>query len=291
MSLVRGAITPVLPPGETLFFEYNPTEFSTSKEVTWAEIGIPGMDFPLQQFVRGNLKTLDLDVYLNRDFYDTTHDVRGSIEAFERLVEKTAKLDAPPVCIFHWGKFDFVCVVGSLTIKYTMFDTDGEPIEATLSLALRQYKEKKQSFKLPPETAAQPLARKRAEPVFSGDLGSGSVLAHPDEGGPPEAEDLVERGETTTHVVEEGETYQSIAAEEYGDPNLWRVIEFANRGRSMADNIRAIASGERFIIPDIENAAGILEKTTGFPPEIRESLRFGRRGFSQAEHLIAAVNR
>ncbi len=291
MSLIRGSLTPVLPPGDTIFFEYNPTEFATTKEVTWAEIGIPGLDFPLQQFVRGNLKTLDLDVYLNRDFYDSRHDVRASVEAFERLVEKTQELAAPPVCIFHWGRFDFVCVVGSVTVRYTMFDPDGEPVEATLSLGLRQYKEKKQSFKLPPQTAAQPLARKRAEPVFSRELGSGSVLAHPDEGGPAGAARLVEQGQTKTHVVEKGESFQSIASKEYGDPNLWRVIEFANRGRRLVDNFRALSSGERFVIPDIENAAAILEQTTNFPPEVRESLKFGRRGFSQVEHLIAAVKR
>ncbi len=55
---MRGSITPVIPRGETIWFEYNPPEFETAKDVNWAEIGVPGSDFPLQQFVRGGLQTL-----------------------------------------------------------------------------------------------------------------------------------------------------------------------------------------------------------------------------------------
>lgn len=287
MSRSRGSLTPVMPAGDTLRFEYNPTEFSTSKGAEWAEIGIPGLDFPLQQFVRGGLKTLDLDVYLNRDFYDSRHDVRAAIESFERLVEKTADTAAPPVCIFEWGPFSFTCVVGTLGVKYTMFDPYGEPIEATLSLALRQYREKKQSFKLPP----QPVSRKKGDPVFSGSLGSGSALAHPDEKGPASAKGLVEKGQAKTHTAQKGESNQSISSKHYGVPDLWRAVEFANRGRRLADNMRSIGSGERYIIPDLENAAEIMERTTGFPPEVRQSLGTGRQGITQVDRLVSAVRR
>ena len=32
--------------------QYNPTEFTLDKQVTLAEVGIPGLDSPLQQYVR-----------------------------------------------------------------------------------------------------------------------------------------------------------------------------------------------------------------------------------------------
>ncbi len=292
MSVVKGSITPVDPEGNPIFFEYNPSGFEVTKEAGWAEIGIPGLDFPLQQFVRGNLKTLSVEVYLNRDFYARAHDVRESVSALEELVESTAKTGAPPICVFQWGRFDFVCVVGSISVRYTMFDQAGDPTEATVALTLRRYVEKDVSFRLPRREVALPLPREVQRPAFEGwQKGSGSIFSPPDERTLTGAQGLVEEGETRTHLTEEGDTYQGIATKHYGDPSLWRVIEFANRGRSLVDNLRVIRPGERFIIPGIENALGILEGVTNFPPEVRESLRFGRTRVTEAETLFRAVAR
>lgn len=292
MSLVKGSITPIDPEGSPIVFEYNPSQLEVGKEAGWAEIGIPGLDFPLQQFVRGNLKTLSVEVYLNRDFYARAHDVRESIQALEDLAESTSKTGAPPICVFQWGRFDFVCVVGSVSVRYTMFDEAGDPVEATVALTLRRYIEKDVSFRLPRREVELPLPREVQRPAFEGwQKGSGSIFSPPEERTLTGAEALVEEGETRTHVTEQGETYQNIATKHYGDPSLWRVIEFANRGRSLADNLRAIRSGERFIIPDVENALAILEGVTNFPPEVRESLRFGRTRVTEAETLFKAVAR
>ena len=292
MSLVKGSITPVDPEGDPIYFEYNPSEFEVSKEVSWAEIGVPGLDYPLQQFVRGQLKTLSLEVYLNRDHYDRSFDVRDAVGQLEALIESTEKTGAPPVCIFHWGRFDFVCVVGSVAVRYTMFDNAGDAVEATVRLALRRYIEKDVSFRLPRREVELPLPRQVQKPVFEGwQKGSGSVFSRPEEGTITGAQELVEQGETKTHVVKEGENYQSMASKHYGDPSLWRTIEFANRGRKMVDNVRDIRSGKRFLIPDAENALGILEGTTNFPPEVRESLKFGRTRVTETETLFKAVRR
>ena len=292
MSLVKGSITPVDPEGAAVVFEYNPSGFEVGKEAGWAEIGIPGLDFPLQQFVRGNLKTLSLEVYLNRDFYARAHDVRESISALEGLVESTSKTGAPPICVFQWGRFDFVCVVGSVSVRYTMFDQAGDPTEATVALTLRRYVEKDVSFRLPRREVALPLPREVQRPAFEGwQKGSGSIFSPPEERTLTSAQTLVEEGETRTHLTEEGDTYQGMATKHYGDPSLWRVIEFANRGRSLVDNLRVIRPGERFIIPGIENALTVLEGVTNFPPEVRESLRFGRTQVTEAETLFKAVAR
>lgn len=292
MSLVKGSITPIDPEGDPIFFEYNPAGFETAKEANWAEIGVPGLDFPLQQFVRGNLKTLSIEVYLNRDFYGKEHDVRGSVERLESLVESAEESKAPPICVFQWGRFDFVCVVGSVSVSYSMFDRGGDPIEATVSLSLRRYIEKDLSFLLPRQDVNLPLPREVQRPVFSGwAKGSGSVFSPVEEGTLTAAQKLAQEGQTRTHEAEEGESFQEMARKHYGEPSLWRVIEFANRGRRFADNFRAIRSGERFVIPDIENALSVMEGTTNFPPALRESLRFGRRRSSELENLLGAVRR
>src|SRR3990172_6678643 len=52
---------------ETIELQYNPTELSWDKGAQIAEIAIPGLDAPLQQFVRGQAEKLTLDL-----FFDTT---------------------------------------------------------------------------------------------------------------------------------------------------------------------------------------------------------------------------
>jgi hypothetical protein len=289
MSLVKGSITPIDPEGNSIFFEYNPSELEVSKEVNWAEIGVPGLDYPLQQFIRGQLKTLSLEIYLNQDHYDRSYDVRGAVERFESLVESTETTGAPPVCYFHWGRFNFICVIGSISTRYTMFDMSGEAVEATVRLSLRRYVEKNISFKPPRHEVALPLPRKAQRPAFEGwQKGSGSVFSPPEEKTITSADEFIEIGEVRIHIAKEGETFQSIATLHYGDPALWRAIEYANRNRQ-TDNIRVIRAGERLVIPDVENATTVTEALTNFPPETKEALRSGNTGNSQAETLFRAV--
>ncbi|MGB5059444.1 MAG: hypothetical protein WBO48_12150, partial [Candidatus Promineifilaceae bacterium] len=60
-------------PGERLTVSYNPTEITFNKGVQYAEIGIPGLDTPIQQFVRGQTETLTFDL-----FFDTTESGMGT---------------------------------------------------------------------------------------------------------------------------------------------------------------------------------------------------------------------
>ena len=52
---------------EMIEVQYNPTELSWDKGAQIAEISIPGLDAPLQQFVRGQAEKLTLEL-----FFDTT---------------------------------------------------------------------------------------------------------------------------------------------------------------------------------------------------------------------------
>lgn len=48
-------------------------------------------------------------------------------------------------------------------------------------------------------------------------------------------------------IVRQGETLSSIAAQEYGDPALWRVIAAANR----MDDPRQLVAGQRLTVPPL----------------------------------------
>ena len=49
------------PNPEPIPVQYNPTEFTFDKSAQIAEIPIPGLDAPLQQFVHGQAEKLTLD--------------------------------------------------------------------------------------------------------------------------------------------------------------------------------------------------------------------------------------
>jgi hypothetical protein len=264
---MRGSITPVIPRGETIWFEYNPPEFETAKDVNWAEIGVPGSDFPLQQFVRGGLRTLTIEVYFNADFYDGPWDVRESVRALESLAEKTEDTLAPPVCLFEWGAFQMPVVIGNVTTRYTMFDPGGAPIEATISLSLRAYREAPEVFVPPGEGPARKAKR---PPVHSGKNGSGSVFAPAEEDGLGAADALATAGNPTTEVVEQGESLQSISTEKYGTPKLWRALAAANKAM---EKVREVREGIELFVPDPRHPLGIIERVTGMPPESLAALR------------------
>jgi hypothetical protein len=153
---------------EDIPVQYNPTELSFDKQAKLAEIAIPGLDSPLQQFVRGETEKLTMDL-----FFDSTEDGMGndasSVTAQTDRVYQLLKIErsrhAPPTLVFMWNqKFpgsaigepvapgggnrdlvsqrreSFRCVLESVKQKYTLFSPLGVPLRATLTVVLREYK-------------------------------------------------------------------------------------------------------------------------------------------------------
>jgi len=265
---MKGSITPVIPKGAPIRFEYNPPELESSKDVTWAEIAIPGLDFPLQQFVRGGLRTLTVEVYLNSDNYDKVYDVREAVRKLEAFVEKTEDTLAPPVCLFEWGGLLATVVVGAVSTRYTMFDTDGAPIEASVGLTLRYLRE----ATVQPEPAVRQAEKKRTKrsPVYSGKNGSGSVVAPKEEDGVKAAQELAKKGIPKVYLTRKRDPLPAVSSREYGTPGLWRAIAIANKG---FDKVRDIREGVEALIPDPRFPLAIIERTSALPPDAIELLR------------------
>src|SRR3954466_2548589 len=94
------------PRTEDIPLQYNPTELSWDKGVQIAEIAIPGLDAPLQQFVRGQAEKLTLEL-----FFDTTDEggmgrhavsVIQHTDRIYQLVKIESESHAPPICTFIW---------------------------------------------------------------------------------------------------------------------------------------------------------------------------------------------
>src|SRR4051812_46772520 len=147
------------PRTEDIPLQYNPTELSWDKGVQIAEIAIPGLDAPLQQFVRGQAEKLTIEL-----FFDTTEKGTGyfatSVTTLTDKIFQLVRFDphhhAPPVVTFQWNhhipgdsldssmsgqrRNSFNGVIESIRQKFTLFSPEGIPLRATVNLVLREYR-------------------------------------------------------------------------------------------------------------------------------------------------------
>ena len=222
-------------------FQFNPTELSYDKGAQIAEIAIPGLDAPLQQFIRGQAEKLTLEL-----FFDSTDQGMGQqatsvtekTDLFYQLIKIEPKRHAPPICVFFWNeqfpgsslgkKADgnkqdqsstssnidygnqrrngFRCIVESVKQKFTLFSPEGVPLRATLTVSLREYK-----------TLDEQLAHLN--------------LTSPDR--------------THSHVLQSNETLSGVAAQFYQRPGDWRFIADSNA----IEDPRRLTAGTFLTIP------------------------------------------
>lgn len=200
---------------------FNPTKYSFTKSVGW---GIKegasgrGLNLPPLEFTGGEAATITLNL-----FFDTTatgEDVRTTHT--NKLwdlalinpdkIDQATKTGRPPRCMFEWGQaWSFEAVVTSITQTFTMFLEDGTPVRATVDLALKQ--------------ATDPGRFPAQNPT------SGGIAGH------------------KTHIVEQRETLDLIAAREYGQSKYWRQIADFN---GIVDPMR-VRPGTVLTLPPLED--------------------------------------
>jgi len=195
---------------------FNPPEYGLTKSNHFAQIAIPGLDAQLIQFVRGENRTLDVDL-----FFDTTEsrgssegapgqasqagepgsrsfaagtDVREVTDQLTKFMEIDPQTHTPPICLFGWGQGHVVrCVIESATQRFTRFLENGTPVRATLKLTLR-------------EVISAPISTQEDT-----ELSRQHPSAH-----------------SRTWLVRDGDTLWAIAGAEYGDSREWKRIASAN---------------------------------------------------------------
>src|SRR4029450_7321997 len=102
---------------------------------------IPGLGAPLLQFVNGNLRSLEMELFF--DTYDTPSaakkDVRAETDKLMHLMEIDSELHAPPVLKVSWASLQFTCVLVKATQKFIMFTDDGTPVRARLNVTFNEF--------------------------------------------------------------------------------------------------------------------------------------------------------
>lgn len=175
---------------KTITVMFNPKEYSLDKSNEFSNINIPGLESPLLQFVRGGLRTLTMDLFF--DTYEETEEDKKDVRNFTKKVTDLLKIDdklhAPPVIRFVWARFDFTAVVKQVNQKFTIFNKDGLPVRATLTVTFHEYR--------------TPFGNKEKKPESS--------------------------DRTKVYTLTQGDSLWQIAGDEYGDPTLWRHIAKKN---------------------------------------------------------------
>jgi len=150
MELAKATITPQ--DEAPIYVLFNPNQYSLDQANTLAEVGIPGLSAPILQYVRGNGRTLTMELFF--DTWEQQRDVREHTDKIYGLLDIRGPLHRPPVCVFTWGSFNFDCVAERVGGRFTLFLANGTPVRATLSVTFKEFVEVEVLVRRPPTESA-----------------------------------------------------------------------------------------------------------------------------------------
>ena len=204
-----------------LTFQYNPAEFSLSKDADWTNPGVKlERQWARPTYNRTNPAKIRMEILFDAFpelFGDVTGDVQKLINWTKPGPRDASGIERPPLLQFRWGASQAVLgmyfYLESVEAKYTLFRADGTPIRATCGISLVE--------------ATNPAHRQ-----------------NPTSGG---------RTGLESHILVEGETLHAVAWARFGDPTYWRAIAEFN---GIDDPLR-LTPGTRLLIPPRRAAAGL----------------------------------
>ena len=123
--------------GEQINVMFNPEKYSINKDNTFASQGIPGRRGPLLQFVQGNMRTLEMELFF--DTYEQRRDVRDETQKIVKLLDIDPNLHAPPVLFVAWASLQFRSVLARVNQEFNMFLDDGRPVRARLTVSFNEF--------------------------------------------------------------------------------------------------------------------------------------------------------
>jgi nucleoid-associated protein YgaU len=155
--------------GQVISVLFNPTEYHFDRANSYKATPVPGLGSPLVQFVNGEADTLSMDLFLD-DYTDPqgptssskkeSQPVMARLKAISGLLEIDRDLHAPPPVRFNWGPLEFTAVIEKLGRKVTMFQPDGTPARAVLSVSFKEYRTLREQMQQPRRESADKSKRR-----------------------------------------------------------------------------------------------------------------------------------
>jgi hypothetical protein len=136
MALTKARIT-IESSGKSFDVLFNPEEYSVNKDNNFASQAVPGLSSPLIQFVNGNLRTLEMELFF--DTTDARTDVRDQTSKVTDLLKIDSNLHAPPIIVVSWASLQFRCVLTRANQKFIRFIDDGTPVRARLTCSFSEF--------------------------------------------------------------------------------------------------------------------------------------------------------
>ena len=119
--------------------KFNPTSYQLQKANNFSEIGIPGLETPPIQYIRGGSERLSLDLLL--DTSDSLKNVREEyVDRLTGLMRINSELHAPPIVQFIWDTEIFQGVIDNMSVTYQLFNPQGVPMRAEVTMSLIAYR-------------------------------------------------------------------------------------------------------------------------------------------------------
>ena len=209
--------------GETIQALFNPTEFTITKGNDWKFDPIKGTSLPTGKFGGGKPREMQVNLLLDQSLPNGGMSVKEITDKLFKMMEVKGGTGAggadavPPLVTFQWGEMiPFKAACTSLTIAFQLFKPNGTPIRADVKLALTQAQAA--------TSASAGSKNKKTNPTTRSDGGLG------------------------VHVVQDGDSLQSIAHRTYGDPNRWRLIAEADG----VDNPLHLRRGTALSLPRLD---------------------------------------
>ena len=121
--------------GKVKEFLFNPESVSDSRSVSFNEISSPGSSYPRFQYIKGEARSLSLNLFLRDTKKGTVKDYLSFLEGF---LPTGSKFSKPPVLIFAMGSDVRECILTDLQRNYEMYDKNLNPTQVTVTLSLIQ---------------------------------------------------------------------------------------------------------------------------------------------------------
>jgi LysM repeat protein len=144
MALAKAKIT-VEATGTQFTVMFNPEEYTLNKDNNFASQAVPGLSGPLLQFVHGNMRTLEMELFF--DTFEAQTDVRAETNKIVQLLDINSELHAPPILRVAWASLQFRCVLARASQKFILFLPDGTPVRARLNVSFSEYIDPNQESK------------------------------------------------------------------------------------------------------------------------------------------------
>lgn len=144
-SLTKFTITPLTPPGSTSKFEamINPEGYTITSKIKYSSTKIPGQPGQSQRFQAREPDEIKIKPFI----LDGTGAIDGSantvsdqILLLQSIVEDfDGEEHECKIVMLSWGTFCYVARLNSLEIEYKMFDPQGVPLRASITMSFTTY--------------------------------------------------------------------------------------------------------------------------------------------------------